>query len=221
MILAPSMRNNQISWDEVEEDPASHDDRSAALTQFAGGGLVDLSFKDTSDLIGKWVTILAALAGGAVWLNTYVESRHSELSDRQKQSVEFFREYNKPDALKLRRDFFELKIAVHREVDPLTDKLVGDINAAMAKGQKLTWSTTTRLILSENKGFEMRRLVEIFDQASACVDIGVCDKDVTYRFLGGDAYEVRYLLTDFIAQVRTTRPGFGKGIDTLAYAPKD
>lgn len=183
--------------------------------------MTNLSFKDMSDLIGRWITILAALGGGAVWLNTYIQSKRGEITDRQKQSIEFFRQYNQPDALKLRQDFFELKVAVHKEVDPINNKLTGDASAAIAKGQDLLWSTASKFILSENKGFEMRRLIEIFDQASACVDIGVCDKDVTYRFFGGDAYEVRYLLTDFITQVRTTRPGFGKGIDTLAYAPKD
>lgn len=180
-----------------------------------------LSFQEASDLIGKWLSISAAICGGVIWLNTYVQSKRGELTERQRQSIEFFREYNNSDSLKLRQDFFDVKTSIHREVDPLTNVLSGDLDAALEKGRTLLQKSATRIILAQGKGFEMRRLVELFDQSSTCVEIGVCDRDVTYRFLGADAYEIRYLLGDFITQVRRTRQHFGEGLDKLADEPKE
>ncbi|MER9631012.1 hypothetical protein [Mesorhizobium sp. M0296] len=60
-------------------------------------------------------------------------------------------------------------------------------------------------------------MIELFDQIPACVDINVCDKQVVYRFFNAEAYDIRYVLMDFINQVKRTRPDFGSGIEALSY----
>lgn len=180
-----------------------------------------LEFKDISDLIAKWISILAAILGGFIWLNTYVDSKRDEISGRQQESIKFFREYNSPESLKLRQEFFDLKLVTRSEVDQKISSLRGDTNAALAQAEHLIRSTAMKIIIDQKRGFDMRRLIEMFDQVEACVDLNVCDREVIYRFFNADAYEIRYILMDFIDQIKLTRPGFGKGIDTLAYKPKD
>lgn len=180
----------------------------------------EFKFKDISDLIAKWISILAAIFGGFIWLDAYVDSKRDELTGRQQESMKFFREYNGPDTLTLRREYFDLKQAAHKEVDQKIASL-GSSDAALTEAEHLIRSAALKLMSAGNKGFEMRRLIEIFDQIAACVDINVCDQQVIYRFFSADAYDIRYVLMDFIGNVKRTRPDFGKGIEALSYKPKD
>jgi hypothetical protein len=45
-----------------------------------GATMHELKFKDISDLIAKWISILAAIFGGFIWLSTYVESKRETRS---------------------------------------------------------------------------------------------------------------------------------------------
>jgi hypothetical protein len=179
-----------------------------------------LKFKDVSDLVAKWISIIAAILGGFIWLNTYVVSKRNETTGRQQESIKFVREYNSPDTLKLRQDYFGVKQATHNDVDEKIASL-GSSDAALSEAERLIRSTALKITLNNNKGLEMRRLIEIFDQIAACVDINVCDKQVVYRFFNAEAYDIRYVLMDFINQVKRTRPDFGRGIEALSYKPKD
>ncbi|MER9631011.1 hypothetical protein [Mesorhizobium sp. M0296] len=90
------------------------------------------------------------------WLNTYVDSKRNEVTGRQQESIKFVREYNNPDTLKLRQDYFGVKHAAHSDVDEKIASL-GSSDAALAEAERLIRSTALKITLNNNNGLEMRR----------------------------------------------------------------
>jgi hypothetical protein len=166
-------------------------DGDAPRTRSAARGLGVV--KDLSTILGTWVSISAAVFGGALALQTWREDAAKRVDQRVAYAFQFVEEFHRPDFVALRSS-----LLTERE----------------AAGARLRCAEPSQN-LSPNQLFSF---VEFFDRAEMCVEAGLCDKGTLVSLLGPYANASSDDLLYHVAVQRKQNRRYGNGLLWLAAA---
>jgi hypothetical protein len=167
------------------------------------------SFKAVSDLLAKWVAIVAAVGAGAV---TFYEYRVKARGESTTRTLEYARLFETDPYASARRridEYWEIRITEVRQ-------------AAAVGDEALSRLVVEHILASERLRYDTLDIVRFFDYFRACICARTCDARTGNAFLGKDAFDFMGLNYPFIARQREVLkdPLFGRGVVDLGKAYK-
>jgi len=175
-----------------------------------------LSVKDKLEIVAKFIGITASIAGGFIWLQTYVKDVNQRLTDRQKETIRYHELYNSKEMLSARETFAEFQVKVFETTMP---KILAFRNPRQAdeEGPKLMHNAMNELIRSAANKTDIPRLINFYEQLGACIEFELCDGEPAKKLFKSEAYELHYLLGGYIDVKRRYNPEYATGLRELAY----
>ncbi|TIO79342.1 MAG: hypothetical protein E5X74_10090 [Mesorhizobium sp.] len=180
------------------------------------GHTESLSLKDKLDIAAKFIGVFASIAGGVIWLNTYVKDVNQRLTDKQKETIRYHELYNGEMLLSARETFAIYRAKAFAEAMPEISKFRSP-RQADEQAPVLLRAAMTKQILAEPQKSEIPRLVNFYEQLSVCIDLEMCDGASARRLFKGDAYDIYYLLAGYIENKRLRDTSYAVGLEQLGY----
>lgn len=149
-----------------------------------------MNFQAASDVAIKWISVLAAIAGGIYGLMEFTELNRKRVDERKLQTLAYARDFAGQDYFDIRRSVYRHFIECSKDCDEAT--------------------------LDNSQAFAF---VEFFDIVYACVDAKTCDEGLARDFFTPYANGHWHCMKDFIMKTRQAEPDstthipFGKGLD--------
>ncbi|MEX0953645.1 MAG: hypothetical protein WDZ83_00355 [Rhizobiaceae bacterium] len=175
-----------------------------------------LSLKDKLEITAKFIGIFASIAGGVIWLNTYMRDVNQRLTDRQKETIRYHELYNGELLLSARETFARYRASAYEEAMPQIRKFLSPAQVDK-EAPKLLRNAMSKRISAEPQRLDIPRLINFYEQLAVCIDLEMCEPESARRLFKGGAYEVYYLLVGHIDSKRRHDPGFAKGLEMLGY----
>ena len=152
-----------------------------------------------SNALATWVGVIAAVAGGYIGLDGYIEDTRKRVDERQQAA------------------FQQVQIFLSRDLVPIRDKARAFVAARWQCGSEPYQSFG----LTES---ELQTYVELFDMVDACSAADLCDHATIERFFAPHARSGWPVLREYIGAVRAANKAlkleapFGAGLEHLAGA---
>lgn len=153
-----------------------------------------------SNVLATWVGVMAAIVGGWIALDNYLEDSRKRVDQRAKETFELVKGYGAKDMVPVRDKVFRY--------------VIGRRSCANDSALSIGLSDT-----------EVFAFVEYFDLIVACVDAGLCDRGLAERFFAPYANVHWPVLQSEVLAIRRTEEAmkldkpFGFGLESLAKTP--
>ena len=175
-----------------------------------------LSLKDKLEITAKFLGIFASIAGGFIWLQTYVKDVNQRLTDRQKETIRYHEVYNSKELLAARETFAELKAKAFEKAGPQIAMLRSPQQVDSEAPKLLRASMAENIATVENKT-DIPRLINFFEQLDVCIEVELCDAESAQKLFKGEAYDIYYMLAGYIDSKRRRIPDYASGLARLGY----
>ncbi len=175
-----------------------------------------LSLKDKLEITAKFLGIFASIAGGFIWLQTYVKDVNQRLTDRQKETIRYHEVYNSKELLAARETFAELKAKAFEKAGPQI-ALFRSPQQVDAEAPKLLRASMSENIAAVENKTEIPRLINFFEQLDVCIEFELCDAESARKLFKGEAYDIYYMLAGYIDSKRRRIPEYASGLARLGY----
>lgn len=175
-----------------------------------------LSLKDKLEIAAKFLGIFASIAGGFIWLQTYVKDVNQRLTDRQKETIRYHEIYNSKELLAARETFAEFKADAFEKVGPQI-KNFRSLKQVDEETPKLLRASMIQLIATAENKTDIPRLINFFEQLDICIEFEMCDAESARQLFKGEAYDTYYMLAGYIDSKRRRIPEYASGLKRLGY----
>lgn len=176
------------------------------MLQFLLRGVIDPmeNIKLWSDVIGTWVAILGAFAGGIFAVIQYTDKLSSERVQESLKYVERFNENPLLQATIRLENFWNPKAEI--------------VFQKQAAGEQVLSVYLDAEIRQNGLENEVSQLASFFENLRTCTCGKVCDGATTRQFFGKQAFDLHGVLFPYLKEQRRrlNDPSFGVGMELLA-----
>lgn len=158
------------------------------------------SLKEKLEIAQSFITILAIIIGGVWGINEYLEKKNQ---DRISKSFEIVAQFKESEDSRHYGEFVESKVVY----EILHNKML----KAAEKSDRLAQLHTDEL---RN---QLKRTIEIYENAVVCVTVKHCDKNVIAAFMASDAHATYVIGYGVIKELSDQRidPGYADELVTI------
>lgn len=164
------------------------------------------TFKTLTEIIGTWITICGAIAGGVFAI---VEYRDNVAQEKVKATLEYVTRFNS-------KPLYDTYVSLGEFWD--------DRDQETTEKQRIGEAQLKEYILTTIRGNKLQKrtdqVLDFFDNLRICVCAKVCDDVTAAEFFGKRAYELYGIDFPYIEQARSKYedPSFGIGLESFAHA---
>lgn len=157
-----------------------------------------ISFKDKVQTVQSLLTCITIVVGGFWGANEYLEKKRN---DRISKSFEIVREFRANDDVRRFGEFVD---------SPEVNAILHD---KVLKGAEKS-ERIARLHTADNRN-QLKRVIELYENAVICVAVNHCDKNVIAAFMASDAHAAYVIGYGVINELRALRSDQGYADELL------